>query len=226
MKINGIAIDGPSGAGKTSLAKALAERLGLRYLDTGALYRAYAVMAIERDLDPRDPEAITELLRECKISVDFEAGEQVTRINGRDLRAKLRTPEVSKMASDLSANPLIRLALLSFQQALARQQVLVLEGRDIGTVVLPEASVKIFLTAGEDERIKRRLLQYKDGGKLKSRQEVAEEIQYRDKQDSERDIAPLKPADDAIILDTSKLSFAESLDRALEIVRKSGDNFS
>ncbi|MDO5734204.1 MAG: (d)CMP kinase [Eubacteriales bacterium] len=221
--INAIAIDGPSGAGKTSLAKALAKKLGLRYMDTGAMYRAYAAAAIRRGLDPKDPEAAEELLLSCKLSLDYENGEQVTRVNGEDMRPYLRSPEVSKAASDLSTLPLVRMALVSYQQALARQGSYVLEGRDIGTVVLPNASVKFFLTAGEKERIERRFKQYQEEGKGKSLAEVENELKYRDKQDSEREASPLKAADDAIIIDSSKLSFSETLELMLEEVKQRGN---
>lgn len=221
--IEAIAIDGPSGAGKTSLAQALAQKLGLRYMDTGAMYRAYGAAALERGLDTHSPEAAEELLRECKISLDYDQGEQITRINGKDMRPYLMTPEVARAASDLSALPLIRMALVSFQQALASEHAYVLEGRDIGTVVLPDATVKIFLTASQDCRVARRMKQYEEAGQSKSAAEIEEEIAYRDKQDSERAMSPLRPAPDALIIDTSDLSFQESLDLILEMIANRED---
>lgn len=217
-----IAIDGPSGAGKTSLAKALAMKLGLRYMDTGAMYRAYGAAALDKGLDPKNPEDVEELLMTAKISVDYENGEQVTRINGIDMRPYLRTPEVSKAASDISTLPLMRMALVAYQQTLAHTGSYVLEGRDIGTVVLPDAAVKFFVTADTDTRIDRRLKQYDEKGQAKTLDEVREEVVYRDEQDSTRAASPLKQADDAILIDSSKLSFEETLDLMLDEVRKKG----
>lgn len=214
-----IAIDGPSGAGKSSIARALAAKLGYIYVDTGAIYRTVGCAAREAGLSSRDVERIVELLPKLVIDIVYdEGGAQRMLLNGRDVSAEIRTPESSVYASDVSAMPEVRAFLLEMQRSLARQSNVIMDGRDIGTVVLPDAQVKIFLTADDSARAERRLLELRRKGSDVSYEEVLRDIRYRDSQDSSRAAAPLRAAADAVTVDTTGLSFAESVEAVGRVI--------
>ncbi len=218
MKTVNIAIDGPAGAGKSSLAKGLARCLGYTYIDTGALYRSVAYEVLCRNISPNDVEQIKQILPEVKVSFKHVDGVQRVFVNGEDVSEKIRTNEISSAASIVSAIPEVRSFLLDLQRNIAKEQNIVMDGRDIGTVVLPDAAVKIFLTASAQDRAKRRFEEQKDTEHAVSYEEILNSMLERDKNDSERDIAPLKPAADAILLDNSGFQPNETLDSVLKIV--------
>lgn len=218
MKTVNIAIDGPAGAGKSSLAKGLARCLGYTYIDTGALYRSVAYEVLYRNISPNDVEQIKQILPEVKVSFKHVDGVQRVFVNGEDVSEKIRTNEISSAASIVSAIPEVRSFLLDLQRNIAKEQNIVMDGRDIGTVVLPDAAVKIFLTASAQDRAKRRFEEQKDTEHAVSYEEILISMLERDKNDSERDIAPLKPAADAILLDNSGFQPNETLDSVLKIV--------
>ena len=216
-----IAIDGPSGAGKSSLAKALAKEFGFIYVDTGAIYRTLGLAALRAEIDRRNECAVMELLRGIEISLRRGAeGEQRMFLNGEDVSELIRQPEVSVAASDVSAHAEVREYLLEMQRKLARENNVIMDGRDIGTVVLPQAEIKIFLTASAEARAQRRLLELKAKGVETDFEEVLKDIQYRDRQDTERAAAPLKKAEDAISCDTSELTFQQSFELLCSVVRR------
>lgn len=217
-----IAIDGPSGAGKSTLARALAETLGIGYLDTGAMYRALGFTALKRKLAPSDQEKIAKMLGEITLDIRFDAGVQRTLINGCDVSRFIRTPEVSMAASDISALPAARYFCVERQRALAGQASFVLDGRDIGTFVLPGADVKFFLTASFEERAKRRLADLHRQGISDTFENVLAEMQVRDSQDSLRKLAPTRAADDAVIIDSTALSPEDVLQTMLAVCRDRG----
>ena len=208
MKHHAIAIDGPSGAGKSTMAKAAAKELGYLYVDTGAIYRTVGYHMWLMGIGPKDADGIRRLIDDVKI------------LNGMDVTAELRTPEMSRYASGVSAQPCVREYLLDMQRQFAREHDVVMDGRDIGTVVLPRADVKIFLTASPEERARRRFEELQAKGDKSSYAQVLDEMKKRDKQDSERDIAPLRPARDAVKLDTSGNTIEQSVQEILEIVRR------
>lgn len=218
MKTVNIAIDGPAGAGKSSLAKGLARCLGYTYIDTGALYRSVAYEVLCRNISPNDVEQIKQILPEVNVSFRHVDGVQRVFVNGEDVSEKIRTNEISSAASIVSAIPEVRSFLLDLQRNIAKEQNIVMDGRDIGTVVLPDAAVKIFLTASAQDRAKRRFEEQKDTEHAVSYEEILNSMLERDKNDSERDIAPLKPAADAILLDNSGFQPNETLDSVLKIV--------
>jgi cytidylate kinase len=223
MKPLQIAIDGPSGAGKSTMAKILSKRLGIMYLDTGAMYRALALKAIRSGIDTHDREKISSLLHDSDISIEFEDGNQKVLLDGEDVSDKIRTDEVSMGASAVSAIPDVRLMLVELQQNIASDNPVVMDGRDIGTHVLPNAQVKIFLTASASERALRRYNEQREKGILsKSLEELEKEIKIRDHNDSNRSESPLRQAEDAILLDTSNLTIEESVEKILEIVKAKG----
>lgn len=216
-----IAIDGPSGAGKSTIAKALAGRLGYIYVDTGAIYRTVGYAAQLAGLDSKDREGVIALLPGVHIDIAYdESGSQRMLLNGRDVSAEIRTPKSSLYASDVSALPEVRAFLLEMQRSLARRNHVIMDGRDIGTVVLPGAQVKIFLTADDSARAERRLRELRQKGSRATYEEVLRDIRYRDEQDSGRAAAPLKPAEDAVTVDTTGLSFEESLEAVSKVVRE------
>ena len=218
MKTVNIAIDGPAGAGKSSLAEGLARCLGYTYIDTGALYRSVAYEVLCRNISPNDVEQIKQILPEVNVSFRHVDGVQRVFVNGEDVSEKIRTNEISSAASIVSAIPEVRSFLLDLQRNIAKEQNIVMDGRDIGTVVLPDAAVKIFLTASAQDRAKRRFEEQKDTEHAVSYEEILNSMLERDKNDSERDIAPLKPAADAILLDNSGFQPNETLDSVLKIV--------
>lgn len=206
-----VAIDGPSGAGKSSLARKAAARFGFIYVDTGAIYRSVALACFRRGIDTRDAAAVETVLPELDIQMRYLDGEQRMFLNGEDVSTDIRLPEVSICASNVSALPAVRAFLMEMQRRMAREHDVIMDGRDIGTVVLPQAEVKIFLTASAEARAERRLFELENKGVQTDFEEVLRDIRYRDEQDSNRAIAPLKAAEDAICLDTTELNFEESL---------------
>lgn len=219
-KIINIAIDGPGGAGKSSLSKAVAKKLDILYVDTGALYRTIGLFVKSKNTDPKNAAAVTELLPEINIEVKYENGAQVIYLNGVDHKDEIRTPELSMYASHVSAIPSVRAFLLETQKQIARTNSVIMDGRDIGTVILPNADVKIFLTASAECRAKRRYDELCARGQSVRYEDVLAEMNERDTQDSSRKIAPAKPAEDAILLDNSDLTFDETVDAVLDIVNQ------
>lgn len=210
-----IAIDGPSGAGKSTLAKKVAERFGIMYVDTGAIYRTVGLAACRAGVGSKDQAGVEALLPDLKIELCHdEQGRQRMLLDGEDVSEAIRMPEISIYASDVSAMPPVRAFLLEMQRELARRYNVIMDGRDIGTVVLPDAGLKIFLTAGTEERAKRRLLELQQKGVETTYEEVLRDIQYRDENDSSRAAAPLKPAADAIFVDNT----ANKLDGSAEVI--------
>ena len=207
-----IAIDGPSGAGKSTIARAAASDYGFIYVDTGAIYRTVGLAAFNNELDRRDETAVAAILPELNIEMKYSAeGEQRMYLNGTDVSKEIRRPEISICASDVAALPAVRAFLLELQRKMARENSVIMDGRDIGTVVLPDAELKIFLTASAEARAQRRMLELENKGIKSNFEEVLRDIEYRDAQDSGRAAAPLKRADDAVEIDTSSINFDESL---------------
>lgn len=212
-----IAIDGPSGAGKSTMAKRIAEQFGLMYIDTGAIYRSVALFALENGVDSRDASGVIGLLDRVELElIHDEKGTQRMLLGGRDVTEKIRLPEISICASNVSAIPEVRAFLLDMQRKFAENCDVVMDGRDIGTVVLPGATVKIFLTASSEDRARRRYEELCEKGVVAAYDDVLRDLVLRDKNDSSRETAPLKPSDDAIIVDTS----GNTLERTTEILIK------
>lgn len=216
-----VAVDGPSGAGKSTLAKAVAAKLDILYVDTGAIYRTIGCYVKEKGVDPRDNEAVIALLPEIHVEMRYARdGLQHMFLNGRDVTDEIRQNEISRYASDVSAIPEVRTHLLEMQRQFAREASVIMDGRDIGTVVLPDAEVKVFLTAPLEERARRRFLELEQRGTPKAYADVLSEMEQRDYNDSHRAAAPLRQAEDAVLLDTGDLNFEESLDALISIIRK------
>ncbi len=219
MRKLSIAIDGPSGAGKSSVAKALAEKYQFIYVDTGAIYRTVGLSVRRAGISSRDREAIIALLPSIDIDLRYNgAGEQCMFLGGEDVSREIRTPESSIYASDVSAIAEVRSFLMDMQRDMARKYSVIMDGRDIGTVVLPDADVKIFLTASAEARAERRCLELEKKGMPTPYEEVLRDIRYRDEQDSGRAAAPLKQAEDAVLLDTTELDFEQSVAAACRII--------
>jgi cytidylate kinase len=205
-----IALDGPAGAGKSTIARKVAEYYGILYLDTGAMYRAMGWKALQTGILPSDESSVSRMLSHTDLDVRFIDGSQKVYVDNKDVSELIRTPEMSKAASDISALPCVRHHLVDLQRKIAAQQRLVIDGRDIGTYVLPEAPWKFFLTASAEERAQRRLLQLRSkGDKTTTLEQVVIEMAYRDEQDSSRQLAPLRQADDALLLDTTHMNINE-----------------
>ncbi len=219
MGIN-IAIDGPSGAGKSTLARKLAAKLNFIYVDTGAMYRTIGLYIYRKGIDPKDVEQVAAVLPEIKVELSFVDGEQRVYLNKEDVSTEIRLHEVSQYASLTSAIPAVRAYLFDMQQALAAENNVIMDGRDIGTVVLPNAEVKIFLTARAEVRAQRRYNELLERGQEVDFDQVLADVIRRDEQDMNRPVAPLKPADDSIILDTSGNSFEQSLDLLYKTVKE------
>lgn len=220
-KIFAVAIDGPSGAGKSTLAKAVAAKLDILYVDTGAIYRTIGCYVKEKGVHPRDNAAVIALLPEIHIEMRYaEDGLQHMILNGKDVTTEIRQNEISQYASDVSAIPEVRTFLLEMQRQFARESSVIMDGRDIGTVVLPDAEVKVFLTAPLAERARRRFVELEQRGTPRAYEDVLREMEQRDYNDSHRAAAPLRQAEDAVLLDTGELNFEESLDALLGIIRK------
>lgn len=220
-----VAIDGPSGAGKSTLARAAAERLGILYVDTGAIYRTIGLYVQRRGIDPKDTAAVLAALPDIRIGMDHDAdGMQRMLLNGEDVTVDIRLPEISMYASAVSAIQGVRDFLMEMQRSLARERSVIMDGRDIGTVVLPDADVKIFLYADVEVRAKRRELELRQRGTPKPYEEVLREMEERDYNDTHRAAAPLRAADDAIMVDTSSMDFDASLALLLDVIRGSVTN--
>ena len=214
-----IAVDGPSGAGKSSLSKAVAKNYGIIYVDTGAMYRTIGLYCLRNEIDVHDAAALEQAYPEIHIDIRYDAdGLQRMILNGEDVTEAIRQPAVSIAASDVSAMPSCRAFLLETQRAFARTNSVIMDGRDIGTVVLPDADLKIYLTASAEARAQRRLKELKEKGMEATFEETLRDIEYRDYQDTHRETAPLKQADDAILIDTSELDYDQSLDLLCSIV--------
>ena len=216
-----VAIDGPSGAGKSTLARMSAREFGLLYVDTGAIYRTVGLAAQRAGVESRDAAGIIDLLPGLDIAMDYDGtGVQRMLLHGEDVSREIRTPLSSIYASDVSALPEVRAFLLEMQRRLAREHSVVMDGRDIGTVVLPDAGLKVFLTAGPEARARRRHLELTEKGTDCSLEEVLRDIRYRDENDSSRAAAPLRRAEDAVLLDTTDLSLEESAQALNTLIRE------
>ncbi len=215
-----IAIDGPSGAGKSTVAKALAARMGIVYVDTGALYRTVGYAAVSRGIQPKDAAAVEALLPTLSVDVRYEDGVQCVYLNGENLGERIRRPEISMAASDVSAIPAVRAFLLETQREIARRNSVVMDGRDIGTVILPDADVKIFMLASDEARAERRTRELQEKGMTVNYEDVLREMRERDAQDSGRTIAPAVPAPDAIHLDNSGMTVEQSVEAVLSIIEQ------
>ena len=214
-----VAVDGPSGAGKSTLSKAIARNFNFIYVDTGAIYRTVGLYCVRNGISCKDEDSVKETYPNIKIEIEYDdTGLQQMILNGENVTDDIRKPEISIAASDVSAHPSCRAFLLEMQRKFANDYNVIMDGRDIGTVVLPDADVKIFLTASSSVRAQRRLAELKAKGIDTSFEDVLKDIEYRDYQDSHRDVAPLKKAEDAIEFDTSNGSFDENLDMLCSII--------
>ena len=219
MKKISIAIDGPGGAGKSSVAKALAEKYGFAYVDTGAIYRTIGLAVMRAGALPTEEEQVEPVLRSSQVDLDYDdSGLQHMMLNGEDVSSEIRLPEISSFASKVSALPVVRAALLELQREQARKRSVVMDGRDFGTVVLPDATLKVFLTAAPEVRARRRWEELQQRGTPQPFEDVLREMQERDLRDSTRAAAPLKPAPDAVTVDSSQLSFDEVVDELCRLV--------
>jgi cytidylate kinase len=219
-----IAMDGPGGAGKSSAAKAAAERLGFHYVDTGAIYRSLGCSLVRAGVPIEDEAAVEKAIADAKVEVFYNDQGQQVWVNGEDMAPYIRTPEAGEAASRTSAYPAVRAKLLQLQQDLGRKYDVIMDGRDIGTVVLPDADLKLFITADPAERGRRRYRELLDKGETKiTLEQVTEDIRRRDERDRNRPIAPLRQADDAILLDTTTMSLEEVIDRICMMVKARSD---
>lgn len=218
--IYNIAVDGPAGAGKSTIAKMVAKELSFIYVDTGAMYRAMALYLLNKKVNPDDQKEIATICQQPEITIEYRNGEQIVLLNGENVNAYLRTEEVGNMASVSSANPAVRRKLLELQRELARKQSVIMDGRDIGTTILPEADVKIYLTASPACRAQRRYQELKEKGTACDYQEILADIEERDYRDMHREISPLKKADDAVLVDSSEMSVEEVVKTILQICRE------
>ena len=209
MEIINIAIDGPAGAGKSSIAKAVAKKLNCIYIDTGAMYRSVGVYALQKEIDLKSDKAMSDFLDSFEMNID-----------GSDMNPYIRTPEASMAASTVALIPEVRMKLVDIQRGIARQNKIIMDGRDIGTYVLPAADVKIFLTASVEERAMRRYKELIEKGENCTFEGVIADMIARDKQDTEREFAPLKQADDSVLVDTTGLIFDESVNKVIEVIEK------
>ena len=215
-----IAIDGPAGAGKSTIAKMAAKKLDFIYVDTGAMYRAMALYFLRREIDAKDEKKIAEAREHINVTIAYQEGEQQVLLNGENVNAFIRTEEVSMMTSNTSKYPAVREKLLYLQRELAAANNVIMDGRDIGTCVLPDAELKIYLTASASERAKRRYLEQKERGVESDLAQIERDIIARDEQDMNREIAPLKQAEDAIYLDTSDMTIEEVVTKIVSLVQK------
>ncbi|MBQ7545572.1 MAG: (d)CMP kinase [Clostridia bacterium] len=220
MSVVNIAIDGPAGAGKSTLSRRAAAALGYIYVDTGALYRAVGLYMLRAGIDPKDAAAVTGALDQVHVSLRFIDGEQRVFLGEEDVSSEIRTPDASMAASAVSAHPSVRDFLFSLQRDIAAANCCIMDGRDIGTVVLPNARVKVFLTASPETRAARRCKELEEKGMPTPFDEVLADIVQRDYNDSHRAVAPLRQADDAVLLDTSDLNFAQALDALMQIIKE------
>ena len=217
-RLPNVAVDGPSGAGKSTVAKLVAARLGLIYVDTGALYRTVGLYMLENGIDPDDPDAVEAALPDVKISLTFEDGRQILALGGEEVGDRIRTEDASRYASAVSKIPSVRAFLLDEQRNLVERGGVIMDGRDIGTVIMPDADVKIFYTAAASTRAERRYKEQRAKGEEVSYEEILAAIEARDKQDSEREIAPLRPAEDAVLFESDAYTVDECADRVAAII--------
>lgn len=217
-----VALDGPSGAGKSTVAKALSARLGLVYVDTGALYRTVGYYVRQKGADPKSETEVTRLLPEMQVELCYRNGEQHVMLNGEDLGQKIREPEISMYASAVSALPSVRAFLLDMQRNIARHQSVVMDGRDIGTVILPDAEIKIFLSASSEARAQRRYRELTEKGIATTYEDVLRDMEERDRNDAGRAVAPAIPAADAVKMDNSHMTVEENVEAILQLIRERG----
>ena len=215
-----VAIDGPAGAGKSTIAKLVAKENGYIYVDTGAMYRALAIHFLDAKIAPDETDKITNACKTAEVSIGYEAGVQQVYLNGSNVTSRLREEAVGNMASVSSAVPAVREKLLELQRELARKEDVIMDGRDIGTHILPHADVKIYLTASVDTRAKRRFEELQEKGSTCSYLEIAQDIEERDRRDMNREIAPLKQAEDAILVDSSHMTIQEVVDEIVKHCKK------
>ncbi|MEE3429090.1 MAG: (d)CMP kinase [Ruminococcus sp.] len=216
-----IAIDGPAGAGKSTISKSAAKQLGFIYIDTGALYRTVGLAASRAGVEPVESKEVDELLSKITVELTFnDKGEQVVLLNKEDVSGLIRTPEASMMASKISAVPAVRAYLLDLQRDMAKKNNVIMDGRDIGTVILPDAEVKIYLTATPEARAERRYKELVEKGMDVKYEDILEDVKTRDYNDMHRDIAPLKKADDAILADTTEVDLQGSIDLIVKIIKE------
>ena len=215
-----VAIDGPAGAGKSTVARATAQKLGYIYVDTGALYRAVGVYCLRKGIETTDTQNIGAILSEITVELKFIDGVQHVFLNGDDVSTEIRLPEASMAASNVSAIPAVRAILFYLQRDIASKNNCIMDGRDIGTVVLPNAQVKIFLTADDTERAMRRYKELQEKGSTVTYQEVLDDLRVRDYNDSHREIAPLKPAEDSVVINTTNYTLEESINKIVETVEE------
>lgn len=215
-----VAIDGPAGAGKSTVAKRLAKKLGYTYMDTGAMYRAFALKAARDGIDLEKEDALRAALARTNIELHEDPGGPRVILDGRDVAGEIRTPELSQAASKVSALKPVRERMVELQRAMGARGGIVAEGRDIGTVVFPGAEVKVFLTAGSDERARRRFAELKGNGKGVTLEETVAEMEQRDRRDREREHAPLRQADDAIAIDSTGMTVDEVVERIMKEIKK------
>lgn len=214
-----VAVDGPAGAGKSTISKAVANRLGFVYIDTGAMYRAIGLAAVRMGIETTDEVGVESILGDVEVTISHnEEGQQIF-LNGENVSEEIRLPEISVAASNVAVIPAVRLKLVELQRKLAEETDVIMDGRDIGTYVLPNAEVKIFLTASVEERAKRRLKELAQKGVETDLESVLADMQYRDKNDSSREFAPLKAAEDSIPFDNTDITLAEAVDKICEIVK-------
>ena len=220
MRFMNVAIDGPAGAGKSTIAKACAKELGYIYVDTGAMYRGIALYMVDHKIRPTDIEAVKQALLDVNVTLRYEDGKQLLIVNGQDVSDRIRTPEVSAAASLFSAIPEVRKALLDLQYDIAEKNNVLMDGRDIGTVILPQAQVKIYLDASPEIRGKRRYDELVLKGESVVLEDIIEDVKQRDYQDMHRETSPLKKADDAIVVDSSYMTIEEVQNKIVSLVRE------
>lgn len=219
MVVN-VAIDGPAGAGKSTIARAAAKALGYIYVDTGALYRAVGVYVLRQGKNTKDPDAVAALLPDISVELKFLGDVQHVFLNGEDVSTEIRTPQASLAASAVSAVPAVRQFLFDLQRDIAKKNACIMDGRDIGTVVLPEAQVKIFLTASPEARALRRYKELREKGANDTYEQVLDDLNRRDYEDSHRAIAPLKPAADSILVDTTSLTLEGAVQKVIDTIKE------
>lgn len=214
-----VAIDGPAGAGKSTIAKLVAKEKGYIYVDTGAMYRGLAIHFLDKGIQPQETEKVIEACKDAEVTIAYEDAVQHVYLNGEDISSRLRNEEVGNMASVTSAIPEVRKKLLELQQNLAKTQNVIMDGRDIGTCVLPHADVKVYLTASVETRAKRRYQELQEKGEDCNLEEIAHDIEERDRRDMTREIAPLKQAEDAVLVDSSDMTIAEVVKTIVDLCR-------
>lgn len=214
-----VAIDGPAGAGKSTIAKLVAKEKGYIYVDTGAMYRGLAIHFLDKGIQPQETEKVIEACKDAEVTIAYEDAVQHVYLNGKDISSRLRNEEVGNMASVTSAIPEVRKKLLELQQNLAKTQNVIMDGRDIGTCVLPHADVKVYLTASVETRAKRRYQELQEKGEDCNLEEIAHDIEERDRRDMTREIAPLKQAEEAVLVDSSDMTIAEVVKTIVDLCR-------